>query len=248
MAEKKAVTVAQERPADLTPMQMLQMVVQQGADPAKMSQMMDLADRWEKKQAEKSFIAAMAEFKVEAPSIIKSKSVGYATKGTNASSVSYKHSTLADVCDGAVSQMAKYGFSHSWKLDQSKSPLIKVTCVLTHRDGHSEERSLEAGPDTTGSKNSIQAVASTVTYLERYTLLAVLGLASKDQDDDARGAGEAPELLSEEQVANIKAMLTEINADMSKFLQWAQVSEISQILAKNYKAVVREIERKRAKS
>ena len=34
-------------------------------------------------------------------------------------------------------------------------PRIAVTCVLTHEMGHSEETTLEALPDTSGSKNSI---------------------------------------------------------------------------------------------
>jgi hypothetical protein len=58
--------------------------------------------------------------------------------------------------------------------------------------GHSEEGAvLEGAPDTSGSKNSIQAVGSTVSYLERYTLLAATGLAAKDQDDDGRGGAPA---------------------------------------------------------
>jgi len=243
--EKTQKTVAVRTPAtELTPMQMLQMVVQQGADPTKMSQMMDLADRWEKKQAEKAYVSAMADFKLEVPAILKSKSVGYATKG-GGGNVGYKHATLADVCDAVIEDLAKFGFSHSWNLDQTNG--VKVTCVMKHRDGHYEERSLQAPADATGSKNAIQAIASTVTYLQRYTLLAILGLAAKDIDDDGRGAAPA-EKVSEEQVANIKALLTEVNADHKKFLQWANVDEISDILAVNYKAVMREIERKRAKS
>ena len=56
--------------------------------------------------------------------------------------------------------------------------------------GHSESTVLEAAPDSSGKKNAIQQVASTVTYLQRYTLLAACGLATKDmEDDDCAGAG-----------------------------------------------------------
>jgi ERF superfamily len=77
--------------------------------------------------------------------------------------------------------------SHSWKMNQ-EGQWIKVTCILTHELGHSEETTLMGAPDNSGSKNAIQAVGSTVTYLERYTLLAACGLSTKGSDNDGRGA------------------------------------------------------------
>jgi hypothetical protein len=56
--------------------------------------------------------------------------------------------------------------------------------------GHSEETTLRAIPDTSGSKNSIQAIGSTVTYLQRYTLLAAVGMAAAGMDNDGRAADE----------------------------------------------------------
>lgn len=50
---------------------------------------------------------------------------------------------------------------------------------------------MSAEPDGSGSKNAVQAIGSTNTYLQRYTLFSVLGLASVDMDDDANGAANA---------------------------------------------------------
>lgn len=44
-------------------------------------------------------------------------------------------------------------------------------------------------PDTGGAKNAIQARASTVSYLERYTFKAVAGVAEGGDDDGQGGAG-----------------------------------------------------------
>ena len=65
-----------------------------------------------------------------------------------------------------------------------------VTCKITHELGHSEETSLSAPADSSGSKNAIQAIGSTITYLQRYTLLALTGLATHEQDDDAQAVSE----------------------------------------------------------
>ncbi|MNL48938.1 ERF superfamily protein [compost metagenome] len=56
---------------------------------------------------------------------------------------------------------------------------------------------MQAMPDNSGKKNAIQQVASTITYLQRYTLLAATGVATKGQDDDARGANLDTDLLAE---------------------------------------------------
>ena len=42
-------------------------------------------------------------------------------------------------------------------------------------------------PDAGGAKNAIQARASTKSYLERYTLKAVCGVAEGGEDDDGSG-------------------------------------------------------------
>jgi hypothetical protein len=61
-------------------------------------------------------------------------------------------------------------------------------CIVEHRDGHSEDTSLTAQPDNSGKKNSIQAIGSTITYLQRYLLKLALGIAAS-KDDDANSAG-----------------------------------------------------------
>ena len=61
--------------------------------------------------------------------------------------------------------------------------------------GHSEAVSIAGPLDDSGQKNGIQQIGSTITYLERYTLMAIMGLAAHDQDDDGIASGlrkEAP--------------------------------------------------------
>ena len=53
-----------------------------------------------------------------------------------------------------------------------------------------------ATPDKSGSKNSIQAVKSTITYGRRATAENILGLASHGEDDDAFASGDS-EIMSE---------------------------------------------------
>ena len=222
----------------MTPMQMLQVAVERGDDLEKLRQLMDLQDRWEAAQARKAYVAAIAAFKAEPMRILKSKQVNIP------GGAKFAHATLADVCDGVVAALSKHGLSHKWELQQD-GDRITVTCILTHEAGHSERTMLSGLPDDSGKKNGIQQIASTVTYLQRYTLMAAVGLAAKDMDDDGRGAGPAKPKITEEQVANLKALLTEVGANEINFLKWLKVESLSDILATNYAACVKAIEAKR---
>jgi hypothetical protein len=61
---------------------------------------------------------------------------------------------------------------------------MEVTCYLRHVQGHEESVSMGGPPDAGGAKNAIQARASTKSYLERYTLKAICGVAEGGDDTD----------------------------------------------------------------
>lgn len=227
--------------AAVTPMQMLQLAMERGADMDRLQQLMDLQQRWEANEARKAFVAAMAAFKANPPEILKGKKVSFSTsKGQT----EYHHATLADVCAAATAGLALVGISHRWDVKQDGGK-ITVTCILTHAQGHSESVCMVALADDSGGKNSIQAIGSAVTYLQRYTLLAATGLAAQDMpDDDGRDAG-GKDLITESQAADLQALIEEVGADRQKFLRYLKVDSIDQITAQAFKHAVAALESKR---
>ena len=167
-------------------MAMAQMAMSQGKV-AEMRELMAMHKEWDAHQAFKAYVAAMAAFKAEPMEILKRKVVSFTTR--DGDTTSYKHAELADVTAVVVPALGKHGLSHRWDVTQN-SGQITVTCILTHALGHSESVTLQAAPDASGKKNAIQQVASTVTYLERYTLLMATGMATTGMDDDGRGYEE----------------------------------------------------------
>lgn len=148
-----------------------------------LERMMDLQDRFNRDQSHRAYIAAMTQFKKVAPVILKNKHVEFKTdKGITA----YDHATLGHIVETVVGVLADYGFTHDWD-SVREGDRVKVTCILTHVEGHSKRVTMEGPLDASGGKNNIQAMVSTNSYLERHTFLAVTGLATKDQDDDGRG-------------------------------------------------------------
>lgn len=171
--------------ATTTPGSVLMYAMEKGADMAQIEKLLELQMRWEADQARKAYVADMAEFKKNPPTIVKDKLVQY-------SGTSYSHATLGNVTGTIVNGLAKHGFSHRWDTEQREGGQIAVTCILTHKLGHSEHTTLSSSRDDSGKKNNIQQMASAITYLQRYTLLAATGLATHDQgDDDGQSAGAA---------------------------------------------------------
>ena len=172
---QEAITAPQRA---VTPMTLVEMAVDQNADVDKLAKLLDLHMRWEANEAKKAYVSAMKAFKSEVPQILKNRTVAF-------NQTSYSYATLDNACEQLIPALAKHGLIHKWRTQQNDGK-IRVTCVMTHEQGHSEDESwLEALPDTSGSKNAIQAIGSAVSYLERYTLLAACGVAVKGQDTDA---------------------------------------------------------------
>ena len=182
-------------------------------DAAGMATLLDAQLKYEANEARKAYAEAMAAFKMHPPEIVKDRSVEYLK-------VKYNHATLANVTTCINTGLSEHGLTAAWQTEQipateREKTKVRVTCKITHIFGHSESTSLAAEPDNSGSKNAIQAIGSTVTYLQRYTLLALTGLATCEQDDDGIGSGKRqvkikPPTAQEQEV--IDAICAEIPA------------------------------------
>ena len=168
----------------MTPMDLLQMAVQKGVDVDQLTKLMELQERYQANQARAAYNEAMAKFKAHPPQIVKNKHVQFGN-------TDYWHTTLDSLCDSVIKALSDVGIVHHWNTAQN-GPEIAVTCVLTHELGHSEGTTLKASPDTSGSKNAIQAIGSAVKYLQRYTLMSATGLADGLPDDDGASADSMP--------------------------------------------------------
>lgn len=165
-----------------TPMDLLSMAVAQDAPFEKLATLMDLQERWEAREARRAFVSALAAFKADPPKLGKNKLVDYTTaKGRT----SYKHATLDGITDVLNPALSRHGLSFRWDIQQGEKS-IHVTCILQHHLGHFENVTMSGSQDETGQKNALQQMGSTVTYLMRYTLLAITGMSTSDQDTDAQ--------------------------------------------------------------
>jgi hypothetical protein len=218
--EAKGELVPSEPGGAVTPMHLLELATRQGADVDKLGKLMDLQLRWQADEARKAFVVALISFKASPPTITKNKAVDFTSaKGRT----HYKHATLDNVSGIIGAALAEVGISHRWETEQLDGGLIRVTCILTHAMGHSEKVWLQASRDESGNKNNIQAVGSTVTYLQRYTLLAATGMAVQDQDDDGAG-GQGTAKMTEAQKADWLASIEALEAQDAAVALWTKIA------------------------
>ena len=188
-------------------------------DVTKLQALLEVKERWEKGEARKAFIVAMNAFKANPPEVLKKASVAFGS-GTN--KTAYKHATLDTASDAIGNALSRHDISHRWDVQQEGAK-IRVTCILTHSQGHSESVTMEAAPDTSGSKNAIQAVGSAVSYLQRYTLFTASGIAPKNVDDDGRG-GIGVHEMDERVKADFHAAIESLTDLKSAEALWASIS------------------------
>jgi hypothetical protein len=173
-------------PESTTPESLMRLAIERNLDVDKLEKIMAMQIRWEQAQAKRAFDEAMVAVKLEPDlKIIKDQ---IAKVQSAKGGYEYKFPKLDQCCEVIIPVLAKHGIYHNWEPAQTDG-LVAITCWLTHISGHSKPTTLKAAPDDTGGKNAVQAVGSTTSYLERYTLLASVGVCASDMPNGERGEG-----------------------------------------------------------
>lgn len=238
---------ARTKAVAMTPMEMVGRALEMGVSAEILKQMMDLRDREEARNAKIAFTKAVAAAKSELRPIMKTREVDYTPQGK--SRVYYRHEDLAGIEEQVSPILTKHGLSYTFESDNGPDRPITVTCVLEHVDGHATRTPLTSGPDSSGGKNSLQAIASAVTYLQRYTLKLALGL-SVSHDDDGRKAGEtvgSDGRLTEAQINELRDAIEASGGDVVRFCQFGNVESLADIPASQFQSALTIAKTKAAK-
>ena len=241
MKEGQVVKKEQKAVVAISPNEMIQLALNQNADLDKLDKLLDTQIKWEKNEAQKAYTVAMAAFKANPPKINKDKDVKIPHK-SGSGKTCYSHASLANVAEKINASLSEHGLSAAWHTDQKENKII-VTCRITHKQGHSEETTLFAPADTTGLKNTIQQIASTITYLQRYTILSLTGLAASDMDDDAKTSDA--EYITGDDLQDIRAKSMKYKVDEAIFLKYIGAESFDKINVKDYGKTIMALEEKR---
>jgi len=217
-----------------SPAEMIRMAVSGGADLEKMERLLDLQMKWEQNENKKAYVKAMVKFKENPPVITKDK------KNSQYDSM---YTTLGNLVNTINPALSKQGLSASWRIEQNG--IVKVTCTITHKLTYSESTSASAPVDTSGSKNAIQQIKSTVTYLKAVTLESITGLASSDTNLDDDGKSSEPVVvIDEKQLGTLIDLIASHNVNEPKFLKYLKIKTIEEMPQSMYSTAITAIKSK----
>lgn len=164
-----------------------------------------------------------------------------------------KYADLAEVLNTVRPVFAKHGLG-ILQFPSYENGTASVETMLTHSSGEF----ISGVSSCHVTKDDAQGVGSATTYLRRYSLAAVAGIAQEDDDAESaigRGkqstgksaSGAAIALVSAEQAANLEALATEVGADVKAFLSFAGANSFDKIKSASYDNLVKALEAKRQK-
>jgi hypothetical protein len=162
------------------------------ADIEKLERMLQMQERVLDRNAKQAFTADLAAMQAELPL------VGKAGRGHNQA----KYAKLEDINEAIRPTLQKYGFAVTFRTTQSDKS-VTITARLSHKMGFSEETDLTLPLDTSGSKNAVQAVGSTVSYAKRYAICALLNISTGD-DTDGKLPDQGQQTLTNQQIDSLR--------------------------------------------
>ena len=162
------------------------------------------------------------------------------------------YATLDDIIEALREPLHKHGFSLRFEHESASDGRISTTAILRHRLGHSERATTPPlQHDSSGSKNNVQAIGSSLTYGRRYALMAVLPIVShapQDADDDGKAAGSA--LIDDGQLIQVQELLKDTESDLAIFFDTLGATGFSDMTVAQWKrgvALLNEKKRRAAK-
>lgn len=207
----------------------------------KMERLMLMQERAMEKRAKAAYAAALALMQPLLPSVKERGGI----KDRNGK-VQSTYALWEDINDAIKPVLADHGFALSFRIAHPES-MVAVTGVLMHREGHSEETTIRLPHDGSGSKNAVQAVASSVSYGKRYTAGALLNLTSHGEDDDGRSGDNATTVVSDEQVSTLQQLIRNTQTDIGVFLDVIKSASLCDIPASRFDYVFGLLMKKQAK-
>lgn len=186
----------------------------------RMERLFTMHEQAEARRAKAAFFAALSELQANLPPAVR--------RGTGHNNKAYAR--FEDVVEALRPKLKQHEFSITYRVRQPDGK-VTIVGVLAHAMGHTEETEITLPHDTSGSKNPVQALASSVSYGKRYVTLTLTGIAT-DDDDDGKSAGTST--ITAEQAAELAGLVKETEASLEWICERYEVPELSYLTAAQY--------------
>lgn len=167
---------------------LIEMALDKNLDLDRLERLLALKREEDALRAKKEFFSALSKLQYSLPPIVKNRVASWDHK-TGSGKTTYNYADLDNIMVAIKPFLFENGLSIDWEQEEREDGNIYVNAVLFHSEGHEHRgKPLKAKKDVSGNKNDIQSQGSTLSYLKRYTLTAILGITSAEDDDDGQSA------------------------------------------------------------
>jgi hypothetical protein len=249
-------------PASDSPSTVLALIERVALDPCadveKLERLMAMYERLKAKEAELAYNAAKGRIlkKLAGIKILKNRSAlyeiekGKPQKGTYEA---FKYAPLEEIDKHLRPLLAEEDMDLSYSDELWEGDGILIRGRLKHLPGgHYEDSFMPAPLDTTGGKSSVQAVASTNSFLRRYVACNIFNIVVVGDDDDGTGG-----TIDEAQTKTILDLIKKAKAG-PKFLKYMKAQSVEEagsfeaavatIAARDYRKAISTLEEQIAKA
>lgn len=230
---ENALTTAQQNamPAIVHNDDIMSVITRFASDPnfdvVKLEKLMDLNERMLNRSAKEAFAADFVRMKPMLPKVVR-------TKSNNQTKSMY--APLDDINQTVDPILAQYGFGTSAKIVSQTDKTVTVKAELWHSGGHTEETTITMPLDDRGIAGTVNktlphAISSSITYIKRIAICALLNISTGDDRD---GNTSDDSVLPNDKAVEIDLLIRESGADRQKFLDYMGVDDVRKIQARNY--------------
>lgn len=206
--------------------QMMQAIIEKGItteNVAALSQLTQLYERMQEKDAKRQFAEAFVALQADLPVIVASSVIP--KRG--------KYERFEDVMDQIQPHLTKHGFTVTFSQDFKENRIVQV-CRLEHIGGHFKDNSFAVRTGRADTETQADCMAATTA--KRNALLNALNIvirqdALQDEEGDARMDGEP---VTREQAETLRNLVTETASDSAKFLKCAGAQKYEEIAASKF--------------
>jgi ERF superfamily protein len=216
------------------------LVIEKAPDKAEaLERLVALYDQQQRRNAELEFAKALAAFQDTCPPIPRTSTAKIATR--TGAGFEYRYADFEQIIETIRPHLRENGLSFTFDSKVDGAMLV-CTGVLRHVNGHSIASSFTLPTASQSAMSEQQKVGAALTFAKRQVLASLLGLALTDPDPDHE-TDKTP--ISNEQLANLNALIGEVKADVARFLAYLRVDNLAALPASRYGEAIAALEAKR---
>lgn len=193
----------------------------------KMERMMVMHEKLLNRDAQMAYNSAMSKLQSELPTITENGQIEVNKV------IRSKYAKFEDINEAIRPLLKKHGFSVSFKSDFVEQ-MLDVTGIISHKQGHSEQTTMRLPFDTSGSKNNVQAIGSSVSYGKRYCVCMLLNIATGGEDNDGNTMPETPLFVTEKDIKQLIGAAKSVGQDEKYICKKANIPSIDKLLVSRY--------------